>query len=120
MFRYSRVGFFYGANALAIANRSASTEGKFVDVQVANLPLERLARNAELGRRAARAGNPSLSFRERGLDQRLLTARQGRHGRAARCVALLPREPRCFDRERLALTQHNGTFDHVLELTHVS
>src|SRR5258706_13423031 len=39
-------------------------EREFVDPQVADFPLERLARNAELRRGAARAGDPSLRFRE--------------------------------------------------------
>src|SRR6266516_7798417 len=96
------------------------SEGEFVDVQVADFPLERLARNAELRRRAVRAGNPAERLLERGFDQRLLTVRQGGHGRAVRRLALLAREPRLIDHQRLALTQHDGTLDHVLELAHVA
>src|SRR6266699_538968 len=96
------------------------SEGEFVDVQVADFPLERLARNAELRRRAARAGNPAERLLERGFDQGLLTVRQGGHGRAVRRLALLAREPRLIDHERLPLTQHDGTLDHVLELAHVA
>src|SRR6266702_511818 len=96
------------------------SEGEFVDVQVADFPLERLARNAELRRRAARAGNPAERLLERGFDQGPLTVRQGGHGRAVRRLALLAREPRLIDHERLPLTQHDGTLDHVLELAYVA
>src|SRR6266853_5497766 len=97
-------------------------ECEFVDLQRADFPLERLARNAELRRRAARAGNPAVRFLERGFDQRLLTVSQGGHARAVRRRALPAREPRLIDHERLAppLTQHDGTLDHVLELAHVA
>src|SRR4051812_30355951 len=54
------LGFGRPANPLAIANQSARAKGEFVDFQVADFPLERLARNAQLRRRAARAGDPSL------------------------------------------------------------
>src|SRR3989440_333239 len=113
---------FRCANELAIANWSALPEGEFVDAQVADFPLERLARNAELRGRAARAGNASLRLSERGFDQRLLTVGQGGHGCAVRRLALLAREPRVIDHQRLALTltQHDGTLDHVLQLAYVA
>src|SRR5207247_6509175 len=95
-------------------------EREFVDVQVADFPLERLARNAELRRRAARAGYPSLRLLERRFDQHLLTVGQGGYGRAVRWRARLAREPRLIDHERLALTQDDRTLDHVLELAHVA
>src|SRR6266566_2910658 len=119
------LGLAEGASLLVIANRRARlafSEGQFVDLQSADLPLEVLARNAELRRRTERAGNPAVRLLERGFDQRLLTVGQGGHGRAVRRFARLVREPRLIDHERLAppLTQHDGALDHVLELAHVA
>src|SRR3989442_6159483 len=98
------------------------SEGELVDLQVADLPLERLAWNAQLRRRAARAGHPALRRLERGFDQRLFTVGQGGQGRAVRRRARRTREPRLIDHERLGppLTPHDGTFDHVLDLAHVA
>src|SRR6267378_4359158 len=78
-------------------------KGELVDFERANLPFERLAWDAELRRRAAWAGNTSLGFCERGLDQFLLAGGERGHGSrgSIRDLAPLARKPRVVDGESL-------------------
>src|SRR5260221_14666800 len=84
-----RGGLEGSANALAIAKWSALTEGELVDFQVANFPVERLARNAEPGGRAAGASNPAVGLPKRRFDQHLLAVVQASDGRSIRPLTRL-------------------------------
>ncbi len=110
-----------GADCSAIADRSASLTGELVDMEGFDFRLECLARNAELGRRSSRAGDPSVGLGKRGFDHGLLAL--GKRGHLApRPLGLLGRaglEPRLIDDERLAIAQHHGALDHVLQFPHV-
>src|SRR2546427_179378 len=87
-------------------------EFQLIDAQRPDLGVECLARHAELCGRARGPGDTSLGRGERRLDRSplLLPAR----GRAFRL------QPRVVDRECLAFTQHDGTLDHVLQLTDIA
>src|SRR4029079_11798066 len=110
------LGFSDDADCSAIANRSASLTGKPVDLEGFDFRLERLAGDAELGRRSSRTGDPSVGFGKRGFDHGLLVLRKRGH------LAPLPRgllarfgpQPRFIDGERVAIAQHHRALDHVL------
>jgi len=97
-------------------------EGKLVDFERANLPFERLARDAELGRRASWAGHTAFGFFKGGLDQFLLATGESGNGPRATIRGFCPlvREPRLIDGESLALDEDYRALDHVLQLPHVA
>src|SRR5437016_13070965 len=110
-----RRGSAGAAGLLGYANRES------VDVQAFHFRLERLARDAELRRRSQRPGDPSARCRARGPAQFLvaLGERGHRPWHARGRPGWLPLEPRLVDCEGLAVAQHHGPLDHVLQLAHV-
>src|SRR3989475_9380324 len=87
-------------------------EFQLIDAQRPDLGVECLARQAEVCSRARGAGDTSFGRGERRLDRGPLLL-PGRR-------SAFRLQPRVVDRECFALTQHDATLDHVLQLTDIA
>src|SRR2546422_10839511 len=90
-----------------------ATELVLADVGGTNSLVERPARIAELHRRAPGTRNPPLGLAQGAFNGRALRP-------LCRDAAGVALEPGRVDRKGLAVAQHHGALDDVLQLAHVA